>query len=170
MRETWVRSLGWKDPLEKGKATHSSILAWRIPRTAIVHGFAKSRTRLSDFHLKKKSSFNPYWSCWECAKERTWSIFSSKVLFYYHEHLTLSEFRVSIVEPRKLGYSPGLCVCVGWPVWSLGRTKRNFGASPVLSFGRELGRRLCKPLQKVFVQDAHATLGGRKKVKVSVAQ
>ena len=33
MRETWVQSLGWKDRLEKGKATHSSILAWRIPRT-----------------------------------------------------------------------------------------------------------------------------------------
>ena len=32
IRETWVRSLGWKDPLEKGTATHSSILAWRIPR------------------------------------------------------------------------------------------------------------------------------------------
>ena len=31
MRETWVRFLGWEDPLEKGKATHSSILAWRIP-------------------------------------------------------------------------------------------------------------------------------------------
>ena len=31
MRETWVQSLGWEDPLEKGKATHSSILAWRIP-------------------------------------------------------------------------------------------------------------------------------------------
>ena len=31
MQGTWVRSLGWKDPLEKGKATHSSILAWRIP-------------------------------------------------------------------------------------------------------------------------------------------
>ena len=31
--ETWVRSLGWKDPLEKGKATHSHILAWRIPWT-----------------------------------------------------------------------------------------------------------------------------------------
>ena len=30
MRETWVRSLGWEDPLEKGKATHSGILAWRI--------------------------------------------------------------------------------------------------------------------------------------------
>ena len=31
MWETWVRSLGWEGPLEKGKATHSSILAWRIP-------------------------------------------------------------------------------------------------------------------------------------------
>ena len=30
MRETWVQSLGWEDPPEKGKATHSSILAWRI--------------------------------------------------------------------------------------------------------------------------------------------
>ena len=31
MRETWVQSLGWEDPVEKGLATHSSILAWRIP-------------------------------------------------------------------------------------------------------------------------------------------
>ena len=33
MQETWARSLGWEDPLEKGKATHSSILAWKIPWT-----------------------------------------------------------------------------------------------------------------------------------------
>ena len=33
MQETWVRSLGWEDSLEKRMATHSSILAWRIPRT-----------------------------------------------------------------------------------------------------------------------------------------
>ena len=33
MQETWVQSLGWEDPLEKGKATHSSILAWRISWT-----------------------------------------------------------------------------------------------------------------------------------------
>jgi len=33
MRQTWVQSLDWEDPLEKGKATHSSILAWRIPWT-----------------------------------------------------------------------------------------------------------------------------------------
>ena len=49
MWETWVWSLGWEDPLEKGKATHSSILAWRIPRT--VHGVTKSWTQLSDFHF-----------------------------------------------------------------------------------------------------------------------
>ena len=33
MRETWVQSLDWEDPLEKGKTSHSSILAWRIPWT-----------------------------------------------------------------------------------------------------------------------------------------
>ena len=33
VRETWVRPLGWEDPLEKGMAAHSSILAWRIPWT-----------------------------------------------------------------------------------------------------------------------------------------
>ena len=40
MRETWVRSLGWEDPLEKEKATHSSILAWRMPWT-VVQGFQR---------------------------------------------------------------------------------------------------------------------------------
>ena len=33
MPETWIQSLGWEDPLEKGTATHCSILAWRIPWT-----------------------------------------------------------------------------------------------------------------------------------------
>ena len=52
MWETWVRSLGWVDPLENGTASHSSILAWRIPWTVqSVHGVAKSWTRLSDFHI-----------------------------------------------------------------------------------------------------------------------
>ena len=49
MWETWVQSLGWENSLEKGKATHSVILAWRIPWT--VHGVTKSQTRLSDFHF-----------------------------------------------------------------------------------------------------------------------
>ena len=47
--ETSVRSLGWEDPLEEGMATHSRILAWRIPKDrgawqAAVHGIAKNRT------------------------------------------------------------------------------------------------------------------------------
>ena len=49
MRETWVQSLSWEDPLEEGMATHSSILAWRISMDrgtwqATVPGTEKSRT------------------------------------------------------------------------------------------------------------------------------
>ena len=52
MQETRVLSLGQEDPLEKGKETHSGIVAWRIPWTeepgqATVHGVPKSQTRLS---------------------------------------------------------------------------------------------------------------------------
>ena len=50
--ETWVRSLSWKDLLEEGMTTHSSILAWRIPMDrgvwwATVYGVTKSQTQLS---------------------------------------------------------------------------------------------------------------------------
>ena len=38
MRKTWVQSLGWEDPLEKEMATHSSVLAWRIPGTGEPDG------------------------------------------------------------------------------------------------------------------------------------
>ena len=53
VRDAWVQSLGWEDPLEEGMATHSTILAWRIPMDsgawrAAVHGVAKSQTQLSD--------------------------------------------------------------------------------------------------------------------------
>ena len=53
MRETWVRSVGGEDPLGEGIATHSNILAWRIPlergawRTT-AHGVTKCWTQLSD--------------------------------------------------------------------------------------------------------------------------
>ena len=52
MRETWVQSSGWKIPLEEGMATHTSILAWRVPLDrgawwAAAHGVAKSWTQLS---------------------------------------------------------------------------------------------------------------------------
>ena len=53
MRETWVRSLDWEDALEEGTATHSSILAWRIPMDrgawwATVREVAKSQHTISD--------------------------------------------------------------------------------------------------------------------------
>ena len=52
-QETWVRSLGWEEPLEEGTVTHSSILVWRIPMDrgawwATGHGVAKSKTWLSN--------------------------------------------------------------------------------------------------------------------------
>ena len=58
MWETCVRSLGWEDTLEKGTATHSSILAWRILWTVIVHGVPKSQTWLSAFHSLTQSILN----------------------------------------------------------------------------------------------------------------
>ena len=58
MRDTWVQSLGWEDPLEEGMATHSSILAWRIPMDrgtwwATVDGIAELDTteQLSIAHV-----------------------------------------------------------------------------------------------------------------------
>ena len=53
VQETWVRSLGWEDALEKEMATHSSILAWKTLTDrgawwAAVHGVAKSQARLSN--------------------------------------------------------------------------------------------------------------------------
>ena len=50
VRDTWVRSLGWDDPLEKGTATHSSILAWRISRTVYSPWDRRVGHNLSDFH------------------------------------------------------------------------------------------------------------------------
>ena len=57
MWETWVQSLGQEDPLEKEMATHSSILAWRIPQMeegawgATVHSIVKSQTRLKQLSI-----------------------------------------------------------------------------------------------------------------------
>ena len=53
MQETWVQSLGWEDPLEEGRPTHSSILSWRIPIDrgawqATVHGVAKSQIDMTE--------------------------------------------------------------------------------------------------------------------------
>ena len=53
VQENWVQSLGWEDPLEQGMATHSTILAWRIPMDrgvwqATVHGVTNSRSHTTE--------------------------------------------------------------------------------------------------------------------------
>ena len=78
MQETQVQSLGQEDPLEKGMATHSSILTWKTPWMEepgglhTVHGVAKSRTRLSNFTftfhfhaLEKEMATHSKCSCFE---------------------------------------------------------------------------------------------------------
>ena len=64
MQENWVRSLGWEDPLEEGIATHSSVLAGRIPMDrgawlAKVHGVTKGQTRLSTAQNRLQARFGP---------------------------------------------------------------------------------------------------------------
>ena len=66
-----VQSLGWEDSLEEEMATHSSILAWKIPAVrrawwATVHGVAKSRTQLSGHHCTDQLVKNPpaTWKIW----------------------------------------------------------------------------------------------------------
>ena len=60
MQETWVQSLGWEDPLKKGMATHSSVLAGESHGQrglrAVVHGVTESWTRLSDDDSTRSSS------------------------------------------------------------------------------------------------------------------
>ena len=69
MQETWVWFLGWEDPLEKGKATHSSILAWRIPwghkesdmtERHSLHSCGGKKTRMSLRKLKSRG-----WQSWK---------------------------------------------------------------------------------------------------------
>ena len=67
MWETWVQSLGWEDPLEEGMAIHSSILAWRMPRTEEPGGLQsmESHTVGHDLatntqHTHPKKNFNHY--------------------------------------------------------------------------------------------------------------
>ena len=74
MWKTQIWSLGWKDPLEKGRATHSSIPAWRIPRTEgsePVHGVTKSQTwlkRLSTYaHNDRHNQTRYYLLMFSCS-------------------------------------------------------------------------------------------------------
>ena len=59
MKETWVQSLGWEDPLEKGKATHSSILAWRI---LDLHRFLRRQVKWSGIPISLRIFHSLLWS------------------------------------------------------------------------------------------------------------
>ena len=60
MRKTWVQSLGWEDPLENETATHSSILAWRIPWTKEHAGNSPGRGKESDTTEQLSFSLTSY--------------------------------------------------------------------------------------------------------------
>ena len=73
MQETWVRPLGWEDPLEKGKATNSSILTWRIPWTVWGREELDTTERLSlslthppQPHPTPPNSSLAAWTDWPC--------------------------------------------------------------------------------------------------------
>ena len=59
-RETWVQSLGWEDPLEKGKAAHSKNSGLENSMDCIVPGVGKSWTGLSDFQCHLELNINMY--------------------------------------------------------------------------------------------------------------
>ena len=96
MRETWVRCLGWEDPLEKGKASHSSILAWRIPWTVQFMQLQRVKTQLSDFHFPfpwKKSEFHSlhFWTL----KVRVRRKMKVKDALLFHQFLPILKMTVS---------------------------------------------------------------------------
>ena len=66
MRETWVQSLGREDPLEKEMATHSSILARKIPWTEEPAGLQSMESQESDMTEQLKLSINPFCECTKC--------------------------------------------------------------------------------------------------------
>jgi len=90
MRETWFRSLGQEDPLEEGMATHSSILAWRIPWTedpggATVYSVTESRTRMKRLstHASTRVPFIAIIKCWLYSLHCTvypWRLFTLCIL------------------------------------------------------------------------------------------
>ena len=63
MWETWVQSWGWEDPLEKEMATHSSILAWRIPWTEEPGGLESMGSQIFGHDCVTKQSFNNISCC-----------------------------------------------------------------------------------------------------------
>ena len=102
MQETWVQSLGWEDPLEKGKATYSSILVWRIPWTSPWGHKESDRTeRLSLYLLSKLSKIKTYhfklrlycnrFNLYKSSNQSNSSILDNIIKITYINFLTLNQ-------------------------------------------------------------------------------
>ena len=113
MRESWVRSLGWEDPLEKGKATHSSILAWRIPgtvqsmRSRVRHDWATFPSLSILYLYSSILSFRPHNLRWKLtllykAQPKLWqnSHFSKGwfIFILFKILLAISSCKTSVLE------------------------------------------------------------------------
>ena len=72
VQETWVPSLGQEDPLEKGKATHSSILAWRIPQTEEPGGLKSMESQKVGHDSNFNFTLIISWSKFVNIKEKRW--------------------------------------------------------------------------------------------------
>ena len=107
MRETWVRSLGWEDPLEEGMATHCSILAWRIPVDrgawqAIVKEWDTAE-RLSIAHFISPTCENSYVSFPGCIQD----IWMSEWKSLSHVWLFVTPLTIQSVELSRSEYWSG---------------------------------------------------------------
>ena len=111
-RETWVWSLGWDDPLENGTATHSSILAWRIPRT--IQSMESQRDR----HYWVTFTFTSFW-VYEAATEAWASLsmfhFSGVSSWSYHGDTMIS---VGSGRPLTFRWEFRSCLCPSLVMWS----------------------------------------------------
>ena len=112
MWETWVRSLSWEDFLEKGKATHSSVLAWRIPWT--VHGVAKSQTQTERLSLSHSLYF-PSQNVWLWVINHTIIIIWFIKIFFIHSFMySFHLFLISSASLRSLPFLSYIKPIIGW--------------------------------------------------------
>ena len=115
MQETWVWSLGWEDPVEKGMATHSSILAWRIPWTEEPGGL-QSMGSQRVIHSLVTNTFNLYLFIWlPQVRVVAWGIFVESFGISCCKTQILYLWPVGSVVTRGVSFSVAWSILVPWP-------------------------------------------------------
>ena len=117
MRETWVLSLGWEDPLEEGMTTHSSIFAWKVPMDrgawcTTVHRVAKSWPELKQFitHAQRKFTFEKLKDQWKSWISGIQELTQIMVLNCKHHISCLRPFQITFYTNHFWKYQLGTCV------------------------------------------------------------